>query len=93
MHCEASRMYTQLKDIGFPVISRPDSFFFFNSLRTLNMKASKFQDLMLDNKIMVRDCASFGMPFDWYVRFCVKDGERNDAFVHAVHESLRSAGW
>ena len=93
MHSQSAIVYDRLKDIGFPVTSRTDSFFYFNSLRSLNMKASRFQDLMLDNKIMVRDCASFGMPFDWYVRFCVKDSERNDAFVHAVHESLRSAGW
>ena len=93
MRSESGKMYDQLKNIGFPVTSKTDSFFFFNSLRALNIKASTFQDLMLDNKIMVRDCSSFGMPFDWYVRFCVKDKERNGMFVHAVHEALRSAGW
>lgn len=93
MKSEAAKMYTQLKDIGFPVTSPTDSFFFFNSLRPINAKGSVFQDRMLDSKIMVRDCASFGMPFDWYVRFCVKDPERNARFIHAVHETLRSLGW
>lgn len=93
MHEEAEWMYTQLKDIGFPVTTKTDSYFFFNSLHPLNVNGATFVDRMLDNKIMVRDCASFGKPFDWYVRFCVKDHTRNMAFVQAVHDSLRSLGW
>ncbi|MDL2231858.1 histidinol-phosphate aminotransferase family protein [Porphyromonadaceae bacterium OttesenSCG-928-L07] len=93
MNREAKRMYVQLKDIGFPVLSPTDSFFFFNSLKTMDTKAAVFQDRMIDNRIMVRDCASFGMPFDWYVRFCVKDPERNTAFIQAVHDVLRDLGW
>lgn len=90
---EAKWMYGQLKDIGFPVTTPTDSYFFFNSMHPLNVNGATFVDRMLDNKIMVRDCASFGRPFDWYVRFCVKDRDRNTAFVQAVHDSLRSLGW
>ena len=93
MRDEAKWMYNQLKEIGFPVTTPTDSFFFFNSLRSLNVNGATFVDRMLDNKIMVRDCASFGRPFDWYVRFCVKDRERNMAFIQAAHDSLRSLGW
>jgi len=93
MHQESTRMYSKLKDVGFPITSPTDSFFFFNSLQTLKIKASEFQNRMLDQKIMVRDCASFGMPFEWYVRFCVKDRERNDKFIDAVDETLRSLRW
>lgn len=93
MREESKYMYSQLKSIGFPVTTPPDSFFFFNSLHTLGTDGAGFQDRMLDHRIMVRDCASFGMPFDRYVRFCVKDRERNTAFIQAVHDVLRSLGW
>lgn len=93
MRTEKEWMYTQLKEIGFPVTSEPDSFFFFNSVKPLDIDGAEFVDRMLDHKIMVRNCASFGKPFDSYVRFCVKDRERNMAFVQAVHDVLRSMGW
>ncbi len=93
MFQETKWMHTQLKDMGFPVTAVPDSYFFFNSLRPLGVNGSAFVDRMLENKIMVRDCASFGKPFDWYVRFCVKDHPRNEDFVQAARDSLRSLGW
>lgn len=93
MQKETKWIYSQLRDIGFPVTTMPDSYFFFNSLHPLNIDGATFADRMLDNRIMVRDCKSFGRPFDWYVRFCVKDHDRNMAFIQAVHDSLRSLGW
>jgi len=93
MRAESKRMYSRLKDIGFPVSLPTDSFFFFTSLKTLGIEGSVLQNRMLGSNILVRDCASFGMPFDWYVRFCVKDPARNDAFVRAAHDALRSLGW
>ena len=92
MHKEAKRMFVQLRDVGFPLLSPTDSFFFFSSTQPLNLEASEFQKLMLEKKFMVRDCASFGRPFEWYVRFCVKDHERNDAFIQAVEDTLREMG-
>ena len=93
MHKEANRMHVHLRDVGFPLLSSTDSFFFFNSTRPLNVKASEFQEFLLQKKFMVRDCASFGMPFEWYVRFCVKDHDRNNAFIQAVEDTLREMGW
>ncbi len=89
MHRESKVMNGQLNEIGFPAGRVSDSFFYFNSLRPLGIKCSRFKDIMLKNKIMVRDCASFGTYFDWYVRYSVKDRERNDAFVNAVEISLK----
>ena len=93
MHKEAVWMYDRLKDIGFPVTTPTDSYFFFNSLHPLEIDSATFVDRMKDNRFLVRDCASFGKPFDWYVRFCVKDHERNERFIHAVDETLRSLRW
>jgi len=85
---ESKTMNSELKRIGFPVGNVSDSFFYFCSLKELGIKCSKFQKLMLNEKVMVRDCASFGSGFDSYVRFSVKDGERNGMFVRAVENSM-----
>ena len=83
MKTESKWMYSQLNECGFPV-TPTDSFFFFNSLESIGMKCSEFKELMLKRNIMVRDCASFGTPYEWYVRFCVKDRERNRKFIDSV---------
>jgi Histidinol-phosphate/aromatic aminotransferase and cobyric acid decarboxylase len=87
MHTESKWMCSQLKSYGFPV-TPTDSFFFFNSLESIGMKCSEFKDLMLKDNIMVRDCASFGTPYEWYVRFCVKDRERNGRFIDSVKKIM-----
>lgn len=89
---ESKIMNARLKETGFPAGNVSDSFFYFDSLKSLGMKCSEFKELMLKRKIMVRDCASFGEPFEWYVRYSVKDRERNERFAEAVEESLREAG-
>ena len=83
MRSEAKRMHRDLNDIGFKV-RKTDSFFFFNSLKSINMGVPEFKFKMLSEKIMIRDCGSFGQEFKDHVRFSVKDRVRNDAFVEAV---------
>ena len=86
---ESKIMNSRLNEIGFPAGKVSDSFFYFCSLKGMGVKGSEFQKLMLKEKIMVRDCASFGARFEHYVRFSVKDRERNDKFVNAVENSMR----
>lgn len=80
---ESKRMYSELSRIGFP-ITMTDSFFFFDSVKELGLDSEGFVSKMLENKIMVRNCSSFGDRFSTYARFCVKDRERNDKFIDAV---------
>jgi threonine-phosphate decarboxylase len=89
MHSESRRMHDELTALGFPLDGVADGFFYFTSLRPLGVKCADFQRRMLEHGIMVRDCASFGTPFEWYVRFSVKDRERNDAFIRAVGEVMK----
>jgi threonine-phosphate decarboxylase len=81
---ESVRLHSELSALGFPLEAPCDSFFYFTSLRPLGIKGADFQRMMLEHGIMVRDCASFGTPFEWYVRFSVKDRARNDRFISAV---------
>ncbi|MDR0778057.1 MAG: histidinol-phosphate aminotransferase family protein [Methanomassiliicoccaceae archaeon] len=87
MHSEAEHMYQRLNEIGFKV-NRTDSFFFFESLKKIGMTVPEFKERMLSEKIMIRDCGSFGPEFRDHIRFCVKDRERNDAFIDAVKKTI-----
>ncbi len=90
---ERDWMFNRLKEIGFPVDRPSDSYFYFNSVQSLRTNAAEFQDRVKDSGFMVRDCASFGRPFEKYVRFCVKDRMRNEAFVQGLHDAIGSLGW
>ncbi|MCL2607416.1 MAG: histidinol-phosphate aminotransferase family protein [Methanomassiliicoccaceae archaeon] len=87
MHNEAKHMHRELNDIGFEV-KTTDSFFFFNSLKSIDMGVPEFKYKMLSEKIMIRDCSSFGPEFKDHIRFCVKDRRRNNAFIDAVKKTI-----
>ena len=90
---ESEWVFHRLKEIGFPVDRKSDSYFYFNSVQSLRTNGAEFQDRMKDSGFMVRDCASFGRPFERFIRFCVKDRQRNEAFIQAMHDAIGSLGW
>ena len=81
---ESEVMNGSLKEIEFPVGPVSDSFFYFCSVAPLGMNGEEFKRRMLRKGVMVRDCASFGERFEDYVRFSVKDRERNCRFIAAA---------
>ena len=81
---ESEIMNSSLEAIGFPAGPVSDSFFYFNSLEPLGMDAATFNKRMLSHGIMVRNCASFGDAYRSYVRYSVKDRERNCRFIAAA---------
>lgn len=83
---ESEAMNSALKEIGFPAGDVSDSFFYFNSLEPLGMTAAEFASRMQSRGIAVRDCTSFGFPS--YIRYSVKDRERDCRFVAAVDSVL-----
>jgi threonine-phosphate decarboxylase len=87
MHREAKRMHHDLNEMGFKV-KMTDSFFFFESLKSIGMSVPEFKYKMLSSKIMIRDCGSFGPEFKDHIRFCVKDRSRNDMFMDAVRNTI-----
>ena len=90
MHDEAEWMYEKLKYVGFPIERPTDSYFFFTSVAQLGVDAPTFVRKMLENGIMVRDCSSFGPRFEQYIRFCVKDRDRNVRFMEAMERTLKA---
>lgn len=89
---EAATMKAALDHIGFNVGAVCDSFFYFVSLEQYGLTGAQMVEMMLKHGFMVRDCASFGPQFANYIRFCVKDRERNNRFVDAMEQVLRSIG-
>ncbi len=89
---EKDVMRAGLADVGLHIDTPTDSFFYFIPVDRFGVDGAKMTELMLKNGIMVRDCASFGPEFKGYIRFCVKDRARNDAFVEAMGTVLKSLG-
>ena len=81
---ESEIMNSALAQIGFPTGADSDSFFYFNSLESLGMTGAEFNKRMITRGISVRDCASFGDRFTSYIRYSVKDRERNCRFIAAA---------
>jgi len=81
---ESEILNSSLNNVGFPAGAVSDSFFYFNDISPLDMDCQTFQKKMLSHGIMVRDCSSFGPEFASYVRYSVKDRERNCRFLAAV---------
>ncbi len=86
-------MHRELVRIGFPVDGEPDSYFFFCSVKKMDINAAELQKMLLSSGTMVRDCASFGKPFNFYTRFCVKTRERNQRFVESLENVLGLLNW
>lgn len=85
---ESEIMNASLKEVGFPAGPVSDSFFYFNSVESLGFDGADFVKRMLRHGIMVRDCASFGEDYRGYIRYSVKDRERNCRFIAAVDTVL-----
>ncbi|CAJ37700.1 threonine-phosphate decarboxylase CobD [Methanocella arvoryzae] len=57
----------------------------------LGMTATEFTGKMLDQKILVRDCASFKMLGDTYVRLAVRTHEENEQLLKALKTVAESS--
>jgi histidinol-phosphate/aromatic aminotransferase/cobyric acid decarboxylase-like protein len=47
---------------------------------------------MMEQGVLVRDCRSFGPPFESYVRFCVKTPEKDALLLKAFRAVLGREG-
>lgn len=81
LRMEAKRMNDMLVRSGVDV-TPTESFFYFIDIEKYGISAEEFRRKMLDEGFAVRDCTSFGYPS--YVRFCVKDVDRDDGFILAM---------
>lgn len=68
----------------------PDQcFFFFARVSNPRLAAVDVVEHLLPRKVLVRDCSTFGRPFDKFVRFSVRTPEKNDMLISAIEETAR----
>lgn len=80
---ERDRAHRRLQDMGARA-HRPDAFYFFLDVGPAGHDGASFKRAMLERKVAVRDCRSFGPPYQRYVRFCVKTPDRDDLLLEAL---------
>jgi threonine-phosphate decarboxylase len=83
---ERDRVHDHLLGLGART-HRPDAFYFFLDVSPTGLTGREFRDRMLDLGVVVRDCSSFGHPYESYVRFCVKTPEKDELLVRALDEA------
>lgn len=86
LEAEKRVFHRELEDAGMPLVRECESFFHFVDLAPLGIDPAAFRSGMTRRGFVVRDCASFGFPT--YVRFCVKDRERDTLFAEAAKETI-----
>lgn len=68
----------------------PDQcFFFFTRVSNPRLSAEDVVEHLLPRRVLVRDCSTFGRPFDRFVRFSVKTPEKNDLLISAMEETAQ----
>jgi threonine-phosphate decarboxylase len=82
---ERDRVYDHLISLGART-HRPDAFYFFLDVTPTGLLGSEFRERMLEHGVVVRDCASFGHPYERYVRFCAKTPEKDDLLLSALDQ-------
>ncbi|HUL39601.1 MAG TPA: histidinol-phosphate transaminase [Methanomassiliicoccales archaeon] len=80
---ERDRLHSHLTSLGART-HRPDAFYFFLDVSPTGLSGKQFRDRMIEHGVMVRDCSSFGRPYEGYVRFCVKTPEKDDLLLEAL---------
>ena len=85
---EKRRVHQELGQFRSLTVHMPDGFFFFLDLRPVEMTGAGFRERMMEQGVLVRDCRSFGPPFESYVRFCVKTPEKDALLLKAFRAVL-----
>ena len=65
------------------------AFFFFTRVNNVRLNAVDVMEHLLPRKVLVRDCTTFGRPFDKFVRFSIKTPEKNDMLINAIEETAQ----
>lgn len=66
-----------------------ESFFFFARVSSPRLSGEDIVEHLLPRKVLVRDCSTFGRPFERFVRFSVKTPQKNDLLMQAMDETAQ----
>jgi threonine-phosphate decarboxylase len=88
---ERDRMHRHLTELGART-HRPDAFYFFLDVSQAGHDGASFRKEALRHGVVMRDCRSFGPPYERYVRFCVKTPEKDELLVRALDAAWKREG-
>jgi len=89
MSSERNRIKKAVDHIGLFSPLPDQCFFFFTRVNDPKLTAKDIVEHLLPRKVLVRDCSTFGRPFEKFVRFSVKTPEKNDLLISAMEETAR----
>ncbi|HMK46362.1 MAG TPA: threonine-phosphate decarboxylase [Methanocella sp.] len=81
---ERERMYMEIGRIPGLRPFKASANYFLLEAGGLGLNSGEFAEKMLDQKILVRDCSSFKMPGDSYVRLAVRTHNENNRLLKAL---------
>jgi threonine-phosphate decarboxylase len=89
MASERGRIKKAVDQTGLFTPLPEQSFFFFTRVSSPKLSAEDIVEHLLPRKVLLRDCGTFGRPFDKFVRFSIKTPEKNDLLVQAMDEAAK----
>jgi threonine-phosphate decarboxylase len=84
---EKERIVPELRRTHLFHLRTPDAFFFFTRITPSDISAADLIEFLVGRKLLIRDCSSFGKPFERHVRFAIKTRERNDMLLSALRDA------
>jgi threonine-phosphate decarboxylase len=84
---EKERVVPELRRTHLFHLRTPDAFFFFTRITPSDIDTRDLIDFLIERKMLIRDCGSFGKPFERYVRFSIKTRARNDMLLSALRDA------
>jgi threonine-phosphate decarboxylase len=84
---ERNRMFAAFKKIGIKIHESEVNFYLINS-KSLGFSSRELKNLLMKNKIAVRDCSSFRGLNDEWIRVAVKKENENNMLFEAIKNLL-----
>ena len=86
---ECEFMKSELKKINTIKVFPSNTNYFLLNIKPTGMKAAKLKNLLLDEKILIRDCSNYEGLDDYYIRICVKTRELNKKLIECLKNILQ----
>ena len=86
---EKERIVPELRRTHFFHLRTPDAFFFFTRIMPSDINSRDLVDYLMERNMLIRECSSFGKPFERHVRFAIKTRERNDLLLAALRDASK----
>lgn len=88
INTERDKIFKALFDIESVHVYDTQSNFFLLRLKRDDITSSDIFNYLIQNKILIRDCADFPYLDNRFIRFCILDEKSNDMLLHHIKKIL-----